>query len=253
MVDRNTLCTWLDALFAEVGKVEDGSNNGLQVEGTSDVRRIAFGVDACQALFEKANDWGADLVFVHHGLSWGSGFRRICGLEARRFGTLLRNDISLYASHLPLDAHPEIGHNALIARMLELQDCEPACEYGGLCIGQIGTLPGPLLLDELADKVGTLLETECQTIDTGGAPISRVVVVSGHGSGSLADCASLGVDCLVTGEIEHQDYHPAHELGISIVAAGHYRSEIPGVKAVMERIRADHGVECLFFDIPTGM
>ncbi len=252
MVQRRDLVRFLDDLLPPLAGCHDGSNNGLQVEGACDVRKVAFGVDACLVLFERAAEIGADFIVVHHGLSWGGGIKRFTGIHARRFAVLFKHDISLYASHLPMDAHPEVGHNAEIARGLGLRKLRPYFEYDGAKIGWRGELPRSLTPAALGQKVGHLLDAEVEVVAAGPARIRSVGVVSGGGGCAIEDSAEDGLDCLVTGETGHGNHHPIREAGINVIAAGHYKTEVPGLKAVMARIEKRFRVPCEFIDFPTG-
>jgi dinuclear metal center YbgI/SA1388 family protein len=251
-VPRQALVDFLDALLAPPAGCHDPSNNGLQVEGRSSVRRVAMGVDACLALFTQAAAAGADFVIVHHGLSWGGGIRRLTGTAGARVRALMRHGLSLYASHLPLDAHPRLGHNAVIARGLGLRTRRPWFEYEGACIGCRGDLPAPATPAALAARLGRLLGATVEHVGAGAARIRRVGVVSGGGGDAIETAARDGLHCLVTGELGHSDIHVAREAGLHVLAAGHYRSEIPGLLALGDRIRRRFRIPCDFFDLPTG-
>lgn len=256
MINRDELVAYLNELLKAEQAMEDSSNNGLQVEGGKDVRLVVFAVDASLALFEHAIAAGADFLFVHHGLSWRDNLRYLTGATARRVRALLANGISLYASHLPLDAHPTVGHNAVIAALLALRKRQPFYKYGGAEIGWCGEFRLPqsttTLVARISDILGvpaddvTVLPKEFRQVRTVG-------VVSGAGADAVGACAELGLDALVTGEVGHAQYHTVLESGVSVLAAGHYRSEVPGVKTVMERVADRFDVACRFFDLPTGM
>ncbi len=252
-VSRKALVDYLDNLLKHDEVADDPSNNGLQVEGVSEVKRVTFGVDACQALFTAAVEKDADFVFVHHGLSWGSGFRYVEGVLSGRMRTLFKNGVSLYASHLPLDRHPEIGHNVLIARIIGLQNLTPFFKYGSVDIGCFSSLSEPLKLTELVSMLDEGLSTSCQVIEgKESQPASTVGIVSGGGADAIEECCRHGIDCLVTGELEHKHFHQAMEAGVNVVVAGHYRTEVPGVQEVKRNIEEDWGVTCDFVDVPTG-
>ncbi len=254
MVKLRKLVSWWNELLDLKRFEGDPSNNGLQVEGDSEIAKIAFGVDASLALFEAAADSDSDIVFVHHGLSWGNGFKRIVGLDTPRIRTLFVNGISLYAAHLPLDAHPEIGHNAVIAEKLELRDRRAFAEYGGANIGMAGDLDTPIAADALAELVNTKLGFKPAIYGTRDKTISTVGVISGGaGIDGLAATAEMGLDCLVTGEFGHTSWHPAEEHGLTVLAGGHYFTEMPGIKALMEKTAAEFDVDTIFIDIPTGL
>ena len=207
----------------------DASNNGLQFEGGQDVFKAVFAVDASHALFTTAADLDADFIFVHHGISWGGSLKRILSLDAKRVAMLAANSISLYGAHLPLDAHPEIGHNALLARMMKLEKPSPFGEYDSYNIGFQGTLPKEMTVKGLAK------------------------LLDGAYPAVFSELYALGIDCLVTGEMTHEAYHYALEAGVSVLSMGHYRSETPGVDAVMQEVREHFDIETEFLDLPTGL
>lgn len=254
MINRNTLVEALDEMLApESGPVEDVSNNGLQVEGIPDIHRAVFGVDACQELFESAADLSADFIFVHHGVSWGGGIQRFTGTNASRLKLLFNNSINLYASHLPLDKHPGFGHNARIAKHLGIEDPSPFFEYENTRIGFGGDLPHPTTADELAGILDSWLDAQSCVFGESDGEIEKVGIVSGGGADAINACSEGGYDCLITGEMKHSQYHTARELGVIVIAAGHYRTETPGVRAVMDWVEEHFGVECSFVNLPTGL
>ena len=235
----------------------DPSNNGLQFEGTDQVRRAVFAVDACEEIFSAAIERDADFIFVHHGLSWGSGFRRITGSNARRFTALAANGISLYAAHLPLDAHEKLGHNILLAGMAGIRNLVPFGEYHGYHIGFQGELEKPVTLRALAKQFHEQLpsEGEFRLLGDPALKVRHPGVISGGGSWPelYAEIEKLGVDCLVTGEAGHTSFHYALESGTPVLMLGHYRSETPGVFAVMDLVRKKFRIETEFIDCPTGL
>ncbi len=242
----------------ELGKFKsDSSNNGLQFEGSHKVVKAVFGVDACAELFEMAAAIGANFVFVHHGLSWGSNLKRITGMKSRRVGLLARGSVSLYAAHLPLDANPEFGHNALIAGMLGLKEPSPFAEYSGSPIGFMGELPKPLTPEKLGAALDAVLPSKgvYEVFGKRRGAVGKVGVVSGGGCWPelLDEMLEKGVECLVTGQVDHEAYHAIMESGVNVVAMGHYRSETPGVLAVKDIVESSFGIPCEFLDIPTGL
>lgn len=253
MVSCSELVQYLDALLNPESGIDDPSNNGLQVQGTDAVRRAVFGVDACRALFEVAVDADAAFVFVHHGLSWGGGIRTATGVPGERLRLLLANGVSLYASHLPLDMHAEVGHNAVMARELQLGELRPFFKYHGTTIGWAGTLPQPSTPAAVAARLTDLLGGAAKTVGEADRQIHRLGIVSGGGADAVEDCAEAGIDCLVTGEFTHQHYHTALEANVPVVVGGHYATETPGIREVMARVQEQFGVDCAFVDLPTGL
>jgi dinuclear metal center YbgI/SA1388 family protein len=248
------LTAFLDRELA-LGKFSsDCSNNGLQVEGSAEVKRAVFGVDGSLQLFEAALERQADFIFVHHGISWGGEPRRFAGADGARLRLLFQNNISLYAAHLPLDAHPVLGNNAVLGEMIGLQDAAPCCEYAGVDIGFAGTLPGGQSLNELAAVYEKALDCKAALFDFASRPLQRAVIVSGGGGhAALAAAVANDAELLITGAMEHEMYHFARERRISVLALGHYASETTGPRAVMKTIAAEFSVECEFIDLPTGL
>lgn len=253
MISRSQLVTYLEELLTPEGGIEDPSNNGLQVEGLDEVKRIVFGVDACQALFDAAADRNADFVFVHHGLSWGGGIQAITAGVARRLRTLLSNGVSLYASHLPLDMHPEVGHNAVLAQELGLEQRRAFFPYHGTKIGWAGALAEATPVAEIAGHIAEFAGGTPVIVGAADRPVATVGIVSGGGADAVDCCSTAGVDCLVTGELTHQHYHAAVEADVPVIVGGHYATETPGVKAVMSRIQSLFDVQCEFVDLPTAL
>ena len=210
---------------------------------------------------------------MHHGLSWGDNFRRLTGVHAARLRPLFRDGRSLYAAHLPLDAHRELGHNAVIARLLGLRGVRPFGDYHGAKIGAVGELPEPLSVAELGELTTRLLLAKVNApavakapgglaladvprygLDPRGKPVRTVgVIAGGAGYEGLAAAAAEGADAFVVGEFNHSCYHFAMEAGVGVVAPGHYLTETPGVLEVMERAGRDLAVECVFAVLPTGL
>jgi len=256
-VSRNDISTFLDNILELDRWPDDPSNNGLQFAGDAEVAKAVFAVDASAELFCKAADLDASFIFVHHGISWGSGIRRIDGILADRIKLLATNGISLYAAHLPLDANPRFGHNARISDMIGLADRRTFGTYHGKQIGFQGTLPAPKTVAELAAILNKSLPSSGPYRIVGN-PEQRVEsagVISGGGvwPDLFDEIALEHVDCLITGEATHEVFHPAMETGTAILTLGHYRSETPGVFAVMDLVKSKFGIETIFLDIPTNM
>lgn len=231
----------------------DDSLNGLQV-GRSDgpVTRMAFAVDACLESIRRARDAGAQVLFVHHGLFWGKP-TAITGTLRERISELLAADLALYACHLPLDAHAELGNNAVLARMIGLADIEPFGSYHGVKIGFKGRLKAPITLDEAIARVLPGGDSPRSVLAFGPARVSTVAVVSGGAPFEAFQAIAEGIDLYVTGEPSHSIYHEVMEAGLNVLAAGHYTTEVHGVQAVAGRVARDLGIATAFMDYPTGL
>jgi dinuclear metal center YbgI/SA1388 family protein len=255
---RNILAD-LDALL-EPSRFEDYGPNGLQVPGAPQVDTVATGVSANLELFERAAAEKAQLLIVHHGLFWGSGPGPIDAALKRRLKILFDADIGLAAYHLPLDAHPELGNNALIGKALGAESLEPFALHHGEPIGFIATLPGDSVdggnendgipARALFTRVRELTARDPLIFDAGPATIRRLAIVSGGGADYIADAIAAGADALLTGEPVERVMSTAREAGIHFIAAGHYATETFGVKALGEHIAKRFGVRHVFIDVP---
>jgi len=249
-VARAALVAYLDA-YLEVAGWSDKSLNGLQVEGADRVRRVALATDAALATIAMAIEARAQMLIVHHGLFWGRE-EPVAGPLRARLAALLEAELSLYACHLPLDAHPEVGNNVVLARLLELEDVEPFGRYGERTIGVLGRLPADVDLSGLAARLEALLGARPDALAFGGDAIRRVAVVSGAAADLIPDAAEAGVDAFVTGETSHTAFHQARERRLNVVFAGHYATETLGVRALGDHLVDRFGVEAVFLDAPTG-
>ena len=242
------LVDYLDR-YLEVSCFQDAAENGLQVEGGEHVRKVGLAVGACLQSILTAEEKGCDLLIVHHGLFWGAPIP-LRGIHYRRVRALIRANMALYAAHLPLDAHPEVGNNARIADRLQLSNREPFARYGNRFLGVQGSFPVPLPWEEWSqvcrDKVGC----ETQVLCFGPDRVSRVAIVSGSATdpGLFQESARTGIDLLVTGEPKHAAYYLAQELGLNVFYAGHYRTETFGVRALGEHLAERFGIEAEFIE-----
>lgn len=250
-MNRDELVTYLND-YLEVAAIEDSSDNGLQVEGAAEVSRVAFAVDAGLASFRGTRDTGAQMLVVHHGLFWGKALM-VSGSHRHRLSALLDAHISLYAVHLPLDFHGEVGNNVTLARWLRLDQFEPFGDYQGHRAGVHGALPAALSLDEFSTLCEQATgESVVRVWPFGPETVQRVAIVSGGGGFLSGQAAEAGVDVYLTGEMSHSVFHQARESGLNVVFAGHYATETAGLKALAEHLADRHGLETVFLDLPTG-
>jgi dinuclear metal center YbgI/SA1388 family protein len=231
----------------------DKSMNGLQVgRRESEVHRVAFAVDASLQSFERAVAVGAQMLVVHHGLFWGSPLA-VTGDHRRRLQYLFDHDLALWASHLPLDAHPTLGNNAGMAQALGLTDVVPFGEYRGAKIGCKGVLPAPQRLDQLCEVLFHGRENVLQILPFGKSEVSTVGLVSGGAPYEVADAIAENLDVYITGDAAHTIYHQALEAGINVIHGGHYATETWGVRLLTEHLQKEKGVPSVFVDLPTGL
>jgi dinuclear metal center YbgI/SA1388 family protein len=248
----------LDTHLQELLRVPDfaGSDvswNGVQVScSDKEIGRVAVAVDAAAETIARAAEWHADVLLVHHGLFWGRG-ERVSGVHYRRLRALFEADIALYAIHLPLDAHEELGNNAQMAAHLGMQDVRPFGEYKGVSIGVAGTLPRPARVDEVATTLFGTTEDLLGVLPFGNAENTSVGIISGGAPRDVVQAIDEGLDLFITGDASHEIYHHCLESGINVMFGGHYRTETWGVRAVAAHLEREFGVETTFLDVPTGL
>jgi dinuclear metal center YbgI/SA1388 family protein len=244
---------WLDR-FLRIAEVPDEPNavNGLQVENAGRVDAVIAAVDASQTTIDGvvATAARSPLLLVHHGLFW-DGNQPVTGPRYRRLQTLLARDVAVYAAHIPLDLHPEVGNNAVLARVLSLADAEPFDTYRGVPFGMAGGLA--VDREELVTRLAGHLGTRGRLIPGGPAMTRRVAIITGGAGGRIRAAHAAGCDTFITGEGAHHTYFDAMELGVNAIYAGHYATEQVGVRALAERVAAEFGLPWEFHDHPTGL
>jgi dinuclear metal center YbgI/SA1388 family protein len=228
----------------------DYGPNGLQVPGATDVEHVVSAVSANLATFERAAGLGADLVLVHHGLFWGGPAGPIDAMLHRRLKVLFAHDMALAAYHLPLDAHADIGNNALIAAGLGAPRTEPFAEHGGAAVGRIAEFDEPVGRDELVARVAALTGRDPLVLPFGPDPVRRIGIVSGAASDDVAEAIERGLDAFLTGEPSERVMAIAQEGGVTFIAAGHYATETFGIHALGELLAERFGVRHTFVDVP---
>ena len=249
MVALAELVAYCDRLL-EVERFRDYAPNGLQVEGRAEVRRLVSGVSASLALVEAAIERGADVLLVHHGWFWRGEDRRVTGMRRRRLARLLEAGISLVAYHLPLDAHPELGNNAGLARRLGLVvEGRFGPAPGEPEIGMRGRLPEPEAPKAFAARIRTALGRDPVHVPGGPATIRTVAWCSGAAQGWIEAAAALGVDAYLSGELSEPTVHVARECGIHYFAAGHHATEREGARLLGEHLAERFGLAHEFVEI----
>lgn len=232
-------------------RFKDYCPNGLQVPGKAAVAKLATGVSASAELFEEAVAIEADLVIVHHGLFWGSKPTSIDAPMKRRLKLLFDADVPLAAYHLPLDAHPQVGNNALIAQALGADSITPFAKHEGEPIGQLARFQGEgIEAKALFAKVAELTERTPLVFDSGPDRVQSLAIVSGGGAGYLPDSVAVKADAFLTGEPAERVMAEAKETATHFIAAGHYATETFGVRRLGEELAARFGLEHTFIDVP---
>ena len=235
--------------YLHIADISDDSRNGLQVQGGEHVRRVVGLVDASREGFDAAIEADADMVIVHHGLFWSSPVR-LTGVMYERVRVLIEEGVSLYAAHLPLDAHEEVGNNAQLLSLLGAQPSGRYAEFAGTAIGYLGTYDEPRTLSEIAETLDRELRTQTRVYDFGPGEITTVGVISGSACDALGATCDAGADVFVTGEPRLSAYHEAREREINVAFAGHYATETVGIKALLEKLPMLCDVETQFIDVP---
>jgi dinuclear metal center YbgI/SA1388 family protein len=243
---REALRVYMDGLL-EAARFRDYCPNGLQVEGRAEVRRVVCGVTASQALLDEAVRRQADAILVHHGWFWKSDDSCITGIRRKRMATLIGADINLFAYHLPLDAHPDLGNNAELARRAGWRI---EGRFGEQEIGFIGApVATPVTAAAVAGTLEVLLKRAMLVVGAVDRPVARLAWCSGGAQSMFEQAIQAGADCFVSGEISEQTVHLARESGVPYIAAGHHATERFGVMALGAHLQEKFGLDCEFVDI----
>ncbi|WP_063345704.1 Nif3-like dinuclear metal center hexameric protein [Vibrio jasicida] len=230
--------------------IKDYAPNGMQVEGKSEIKRIVTGVTASQALIDKAIELEADALLVHHGYFWKGEAEPIRGMKGKRIRSLIKSDINLYGYHLPLDIHPELGNNAELARLLDIE-VEGGLEGHPQSVALFGRLKQAMTGTDFANKINHVLNREPLHIapDNAEKMIETVGWCTGGGQDFIELAAQQGLDAFISGEISERTTYTARELDIHYFSAGHHATERYGIKALGEWLAQEHGLDVTFIDI----
>ncbi|VVB61393.1 GTP cyclohydrolase 1 type 2 [uncultured archaeon] len=239
--------------YLKTDDVSEESWNGLQIEGKPEVKKIAFAVDASIDTFKKAIKEKADLVVVHHGQFWKSENPSIAGWIKERIDILYKNGVSLYVAHLPLDRHREVGHNALLLKLMGAKISEEFLEEHEKNIGWIGERQKPVALQKIVSTLNSELSTKCKVLSFGKKNIRKIAVCSGGGNDEdFFEVLHENVDLYVSGD-SIDVYSTAKDAKMNVIFAGHYASETIGMKALAKVLAKKFGVKTVFVDVPTGL
>lgn len=251
MASRDEIVAALDD-YLDIRGFHDSSLNGLQIEGGATVGRVALAVDAAQATIDAAAAADCDMLIIHHGLFWGPQLA-LTGVAGRRVRAAFAADLSVYAAHLPLDAHGEVGNNVLLAQRLGGTVDGAFGEYEGAEIGVLASLPEAVDIGGLAGRLAAAGCDEPLIWSFGGEDVRRIAVVTGRGGFALEEAVAAGADCFITGEPIQELYHAARDRQMHCLFGGHYATETFGVRAVGEWLVDKFGVETVWIDHPTGI
>jgi len=233
--------------YLNIKEFDDASQNGLQIEGRNKVNKIIFAVSYSKAVAQKAIEENADMIIVHHGILWGK-VEPICGIFKKRIEPLLKNDINLAAYHLPLDAHPKIGNNASIIKLFNTGKIKPFGFYKGKAIGFKAKLLHKTSLNKLIETIKEKINPKPFVLDFGKKEIESLAVISGRASSFFVDAIKEKIDLYITGEPAEEVFEISRDLNANFIAAGHYRTEVFGIKNLQKILEKKFKIKTLFFD-----
>ena len=250
----------LDSFFNAFLKKEDfagdPSLNGIQIQNSApdskEITKVAFAVDACEATALAAANAGAQVLVVHHGLFWGH-CQTLTGNFYKRAASFIKNDLALIAYHIPLDANNPYGNNFGLAAALGLEKVQSFGYWRGMPIGACGSLPAPVTAEALATRLSKITKTSPRALAFGKPQITTVGIISGGASDDVDQAIEAGLDCYITGEFAHEQYHLAEECGINVISGGHYGTETMGVSLLKEKVEKELGLSAIFIDLPTNL
>jgi dinuclear metal center YbgI/SA1388 family protein len=252
-IDRDHLSAYLDDLL-KVQRTKDYCPNGLQVQGKPAIKKLVTGVTASLALIEAAVEEGADALMVHHGWFWKNDDVRVVGQLHRRLSLLMEHDISLFAYHLPLDLHPQLGNNAQLAKIMGWTDSKPVSAVSGSVMDGLIWRGKPSAsqktLGQLARGLASRLGRDPLVVGDPRQPIKTIAWCTGAAQGYVSEASSLKVDAYISGEISEPTFHASQELGVAYIAAGHHATERYGIQALGEHVAKKWGIQHQFIDIP---
>ncbi|WP_086480679.1 Nif3-like dinuclear metal center hexameric protein [Oceanospirillum sanctuarii] len=247
MLALQELVKQLDTLL-DSQSFKDYCPNGLQVEGRPQVRKIATAVTASQNILDQAVAEGVDALLVHHGYFWKNESQTLTGMKYRRLSTLIKNDISLLAYHLPLDAHNELGNNVELARILDWQVTDGLDAGNPRSIGLVGSAKRDKTLGQITERIHRELDREPLVIGELSKEINKIGWCTGAAQGFIEQAADAGCDLYISGEISENTVHAARELGVAYIAAGHHATERYGVLALGRWLQDNYGIEHITLD-----
>ncbi len=250
-MQREELVTYLDSLL-RIGEIKDYGPQGLQVEGRATVERIVGTVDAQLPCLNAAQQAGADLLLVHHGIFWGT-VQKLSGSFGRLARAYIESNVNLYAAHLCLDAHPEYGNNAQLARLLGVEVDQWWGDARGTLLAVAGSPGDDVTFESLLARFEETIGAPLLVSATGPRVVRKVGILSGYGAPQLEEAAALGCDTFITGETSHSHYYAGSNLGINVIFGGHYATETVGVKALGAHLAERFGIHFEFIDLPTGL
>ena len=251
MTALNEIVGYCDS-YLRLGEIQDYENalNGLQLENSGKVKKIAAAVDFSSRALHECAKCGADLLIVHHGMFW-PGLRPVTNTLRRQLQFAFENDLAIYSAHLPLDLHPEVGNNLLLIRALGFEESEPFFEEKGSLLGR--RVSAGVAMSELIKRLEKAVAGPVKTIASGSENARGIGVITGAAGSEIERVAAEGIDTFITGEAPHWAAIAAEELGINLLLAGHYATETFGVKALAAHLAKKFELDWEFISLPTGL
>lgn len=251
MSDLQELVRFMDETL-KVGDIPDypGALNGLQLENAGVVNKVGAAVDASLAVFRRAVDEGVDLLIVHHGMFW-QGAQVLTGPRYQKLKWAMDHDLAVYSAHIPLDVHPVLGNNALLAKAIGMDAAMPFFDWKGIQLGLMQELD--LGRGDLLARLEQAVGGDVHLCPGGAESVGRVGLITGGAGTEVEAVAACGIDTFITGEGSHWTYPLAEELGVNLLYAGHYATETFGVRALARRLEQEYALESTFIDHPTGL
>jgi len=250
-METRKIIEYLDNLL-EIKKINDASINGLQVEGSANIKKIAGAVDLSLATIEQCITKKAELLIVHHGLFWKNSIFTLTGINKKRIELLLKHNINLYAAHLPLDLHSKYGNNITICKLLKLQKIQSFGEYNNIKIGYCGELKKTMAFDDFLKYYKTKI-SDYNAFINGCAKVKKICIVSGGGAGLFNECLLYDADTFITGEQNYTICNFAKENKINIIFGGHYNTEIFGAREIIKHLKNKFRLQAEFIDCPSSI
>lgn len=244
MISDSDLIEYLDD-FLSIDEIGDESENGVQVDATAEIEKVAFAVDIRKDIAERAIEKNVDMLFVHHGLIWGGGIEALTGRNYDIIRNLIQNDIGLYGAHLPLDVHPEVGNNVELARTIDAEIGEPILEYHGTKIARMASFEDKRKVEDIAKELEEKLDTETYSLQE-DEEVKKLGILTGKGGQALSEAKENGAELFITGERTYKAYNEALDLDIPLIFAGHYATETLGVKKIKELLGEKFDVQTEF-------
>lgn len=252
----NNFDNYLNSFLHKEDFLSDISLNGIQIQnsnpGAKEIKKVAFAVDACEETAKQAANQGADILVVHHGIFWGH-CQTITGSMYKRISEFIKNDLALCAYHIPLDANNPYGNNYGLANRINLKNIKPFGSWRGMPLGVKGELENELSVQEIAKIILPNGKMPNVVLPFGNNKCKTVGIISGGGSEDIETAVQESLDCFITGDFAHEQFHYAKEMEINVIGGGHYETETIGVSLLMEKVKKELGLDCFFIDCPTNL